>query len=288
MRQLIISAVIPFLLTFSGAPSWGRDLRTLDKTVPADPQIKNVRFSADIGPANLAIETHAGKDMFIGSVRYDADRIDADIDYDPRGSSADVNISARQIGRKWHIDSDDDRWNISLSRDYHWVLNLDIGMGDCRVDLSGLPLERLSLDVGASKCQIDFSDPNPITLDDLKIDAGAGEVKIDGLGYANFDNLTFEGGAGSFLLNFEGLKDGQRSVSVDVGVGSVEIELPHDYPVRVESDGGWFNSIELHDADLIKVDDGVFESKDFRRGDDRGLIIRLDVAMGKARISRVD
>jgi hypothetical protein len=177
---------------------------------------------------------------------------------------------------------------MSLSRDYHWNLNLDIGMAQSRIDLSGLPLERLNLDVGASECQIEFSDPNPIPLDQIKIDAGAGDVKLYGLGYANFDDLTFDGGAGSFLLNFEGLKDGRRSVSIDVGVGSVEIELPHDYPVRVESEGGWFNSIELHDADLTKVDDGVYESKDYSRGGDRSLIIKLDVAMGKARIRRVD
>lgn len=288
MRHIINSAVIPFLLIIAVAPAWGRDLKTLDKTVPTDPQVKTVRLSADIGAATLSIETHPGKDLFVGSVRYDADRVDADIDYAPRGSSAELNISTKQIGRKWHVDSDDDRWNLSLSRDYHWDLNLDIGMAQSRIDLSGLPLERLRLDVGASECQVEFSDPNPISLDYIKVDAGAGEVKFFGLGYANFDHLTFDGGAGSFLLNFEGLKDGRRTVTIDVGVGSVELEIPHDFPVRVESDGGWFKSIELHDAGLTKVDDGVYESKDYSRGGDRGLVIKLDVAMGKARISRVD
>jgi hypothetical protein len=287
MKQLIISAVIPFLLAFSGVPSWGRDLKTLDKTVPADPKIKEVHLSADIGPANLAIDTHDGKDLFIGSVRYDADRINADIEYEARGSSADVYVTAKQYGHKWQVDTDDDRWNMSLSRDYHWDLSLDIGMGDSRIDLSGLPLERLTLDVGASKCEVEFSDPNPISLDEIKVDAGAGEVKIFGLGYANFENLTFDGGAGNFVLNFEGLQDGRRSVSVDVGVGAVQIELPHGYPVRVESDDGWFKKIELHDSELTKVDDGVYESKDFDR-DDRGLVIKLDVGMGKATITRVD
>ena len=98
---------------------------------------------------------------------------------------------------------------------------------------------------------------------------------------------TFDGGAGEFTLNFEGLKEGRHTVKIDVGVGEVRIELPRGFPVRVEGGDGWFKSVKLIDTDFERTDDNVYETADYKKSENR-LDITLDVGIGEIKIIQLD
>ncbi len=263
--------------------SVARDMQTLEKNLPADPGVKQITLDSDIGVAEFNLTTHAGGDMLSGDIRYDADKFRVDVEYEKTGTTGDILLSSEQ-NRKLHDNrARDCRWDISLSRDYTWNINLDIGASEGEMDFSGLPIEEMSLDLGASESRIVFASPNPQRMRELAIDAGAGEVEIAGLGYANFDHLSFDGGAGQIVLNFDGLEKGVRSAKIDVGVGEVRLELPDGLPVRVRSDDSWLNSINIDNVDIDEVDDGVYETKGFEDAD-HGLEIDLDVGIGSATI----
>ena len=258
-----------------------RDMQTLEKSFPADPGVKQITLDSDIGLAEFTLATHAGGDMLSGDIRYDADKFRVDIEYEKTGTTADILLSSEKNRRSNSNRARDCRWDISLSRDYTWDINLEIGASEGEMDFSGLPLEGMSLDLGASECRIVFASPNPQRMRELAIDAGAGDVEITGLGYANFDHLSFNGGAGQIVLNFDGLDQGMRSAKIDVGVGEVRLELPDGLPVRVRCDDSWLNSVSIKDIDIEEVDDGVYETRGFEDAE-HGLEIDLDVGIGTA------
>ncbi|MCP4570064.1 MAG: cell wall-active antibiotics response protein [FCB group bacterium] len=280
---LLIFTLVLFLCAVAGA----RDMQKLSEDIPADSEVKTIHLKIDVGLATLSLKTHAGGDMLTAYSRYDADKIKADVEYEKSGSEADIFLTSDQFKKKFHLDSDDCRWKISLSRDYIWDIEFDAGFAECRMDLSGLPVERLRLDLGASECRVQFDEPNPEPMRKFSVDAGAGEVRILGIGYANCDDFSFDGGAGEFTLNFEGMIDGFRRAKIDVGVGEVKVELPEDLPVRIEANEGWLSSLNVYADDLDMSIDGLFETGDFDEAE-YGLQIDLDIGIGEATVTMVD
>lgn len=287
MRRGVISTVTPSLLVLFFGVLFARDMQTFEKTVPADPGVKRMHLQADFGAAELRLSSHDDEDLVSARVRYNADRVETAVEYEKSGDDAELSLSSRQVRRKLDVDADDAIWRLSMSTACRWDIDLDLGAGETDMDLSGLPIEKFLLDFGASECRVAFTRPSPIPLEQARIDAGAGDVEIVGLGYTSFRLLDVDCGAGEFLLNFEGLGDGRHDVEIDVGIGSIRIEVPPGYPVRVEVDEGWFKSVDVRGIELDKVDGGVFESPDYASERDR-LTVTLSIGMGEVIITAAD
>ena len=275
------------LMLIFGASAGARDMQKISKDIPADPDIKTISLRLDIDIAELTLTTHAGGDILRSEGRYNADKINAVIDYEKLHDEGDITVKVEQVRKKYNLDSEDCRLRISLSTDYVWKIDFEAGFADCKLDLSGLPLEKIRLDLGASECRLSFEEPNPVQLGRFTVDAGAGEVHLLGLGYANFDNFSFDGGAGEFVLNFEGFTDKYHEAEIDVGIGEITVELPGDFPVRLRTDNGWLSSIEIQGDDMEMDRDGLFSADDFDEGD-FGLDVDFDIGIGEATITLVD
>jgi len=281
VRPSIIVLSILAMLLCSGLQA--RDRQTLEKSAPADAGVKKVHLEADLGAVELVIETHDGGELYTAEVRYDADKVRVDVNYEKSGSSADLYLFSEKTKRSLDLDTDDCRWRISLSRDYVWDIKLDVGVTDGKIDLSGLPIESMGIDEGVSDCKIVFSEPNPIEMRHLSIDGGVGDFEIIGLGYANVRDLEFDGGTGDFLLNYEGFEKGRGTANIDMGVGSVTIEIPASLPMRVETDDSWLSSVSVPKRLFDKVDDDVYETKGYEDAG-YGLEVEMDVGIGSAEI----
>ncbi len=260
-----------------------RDRQTLEKNAPADAEVKKIHLEADLGAVELVLGAHDGGDLYTAEVRYDADKVRAEINYEKSGSSADLYLFSEKTRKNLDLDTDDCRWRVSLSRGYVWDIELDAGVADGKIDLSGLPIESMGIDQGVSDCKIIFSEPNPTEMRRLSINGGVGELEIIGLGYANVRDVEFDGGTGEVVLNYDGFQRGTQTASIDMGVGSVTIEIPKGLPVRVESDDNWLNSISVPKAFFDEVDDGVYETEGYEDAG-YGLDITLDVGIGSAKI----
>jgi len=267
-------------------PSIARDTESLEKNFPADRGIEQVSLEMDLDAARLDLVAHDAKDLAVCRAFYDADQVEADVEFDKGQETAELYIFTDRRSRGLDIDTDDCEWDVSLSRDYEWDMELDFGFIEGDLDLSGLKIDRLEFSVGAGECELVFSEPNPGIMRKCEIEAGAGELHVTGLGYANFDHLSFNGGAGEFVINFEGMTEGYHTAEIDVGIGEAVIELPEDFPVRIETDDGWLSSVEIKGGRLEEIDDGIYETGGFRESE-KGLEIYLDVGIGKAIIGKL-
>lgn len=285
VRPSIFMLSIMAMILYSGL--FARDRQTLEKSAPADAEVKTIHLETDLGAVELVMEAHDGGDLYTAEVRYDADKVRVDVNYEKSGSTADLFLSSEKIKKNLDLDTDDCRWRVSLSRDYVWEIKLDAGVTDGKMDFSGLPIESMGIDLGVSDCKIRFREPNPEEMHRLSIDAGVGEFEIVGLGYANVRDLEFDGGTGESVLNYDGLKRGSQTASIDMGVGSVRIEVPEGTPVRVESDDNWLNSIKTPRDFFDRVGDGVYETDGYEDAG-YGLEIELDVGIGSAKIDIIE
>jgi hypothetical protein len=119
-----------------------------------------------------------------------------------------------------------------------------------------IPLD-LSLDSGSGSCDFDLSD---LQLQELFIDSGSGSIRLD-----LPDDQSFP-----FFL--------------DSGSGNVIISIPDEVGVRIELDGGSgsFNASNRFELVSGDRDDGVFETGNYDRADDR---IELKIDQGSGSIT---
>jgi hypothetical protein len=115
-------------------------------------------------------------------------------------------------------------------------LKINAGAYSGTFELGGLAITDLEVIDGAAKVDLGFSSPNTVEMSSLTYSTGASNVSLTGLGNANVSDVSFNGGAGSYTLDFSGQLQRDVTVSVDSGVSSVTIRVPAGVPAQVTSD----------------------------------------------------
>jgi len=254
--------------------------RLESETVEVDAKgAENIDVSIEFGAGEILMVPADIKSAAVFDVEYTPRRFDFDVDYEVKRGTGYL-LAESIVRRKTDVDTEDNRWEVTMSTRYPMVMELEMGACDAELDLGGIQLEGLKIEVGAASARLDFSAPNPVRLEEIEIEAGAASLEMEGGGNANFDFFSFEGGAGSFDLDFRGDYDGESEITIDVGLGSADIVLPDNIPCRVEAEtDGWLSSVDFHGDDLDEIDDDVYESPDFDDADTR-IVIRIDVGLG--------
>jgi len=244
-------------------------------------EAKVMEIDGDLGAGEFNFTTDNIQELALFDIEYDDRVVRYDVDYYEKGEHGFLTFESDRRNNV-NFDSEENQWNIVLSTKYESTLNLDIGACDAKMDFGGLPLKELTIDMGAASGLIEFSKPNPIRLEEFKMDAGASSLEMGMIGNANFSRFDFSGGVGSFELDFRGEYKGESEINIEIGLGSTEITLPRDVPIRIVTSGGnWLSSIDMHGDIAIEVDDDEFETEGFKDAKNR-IILNLEIGLGSA------
>jgi len=120
-------------------------------------------------------------------------------------------------------------------------LSIDSGAYDGIFEFGGLSLTRLDIKDGASNVELSFSEPNPVEMSTFTYNTGASDVKILGLGNANFTLFDFSSGAGDYTLDFSGDLRRDASIKIETGFSNLIIIVPEGVDAVVSVQGGLSN-----------------------------------------------
>lgn len=88
-----------------------------------------------------------------------------------------LNFRMREKNRKWNIDEmDGNEAQIQLNTKPVWDINVEVGAGEIRFDLSSFKIEKLYLKGGAASFNVKL--PEPETHTDVSVETGVAEVVI--------------------------------------------------------------------------------------------------------------
>ncbi|HXF85938.1 MAG TPA: toast rack family protein [Anaerolineales bacterium] len=130
------------------------------------------------------------------------------------------------------LDDIKNEWDLKLGS-APMDLIIQAGAYEAEMELGGLSLRSLTVRDGAAKVEVSFSEPNRIEMSVLRYETGASNVTLSGLANANFSTLMFSGGAGDYTLDFSGELQRDATVTIEAGLGDVNLVLPRDMNVRV-------------------------------------------------------
>lgn len=173
-------------------------------------------------------------------------------------------------------------WKMYLSDDKPYDLQLDYGVGNAHVDLSGLAIEKLKINSGSADVNIGYgSRENKTEMDTLAVKVDLGSLFVDNINRsrARFTNavVTF----GNLTLDFsDGTPITSNHIQGSVGAGNLTIILPSDdIPVKVTINDSWLCSVKMP-SNLRKVSANTFVNSAYNERAKNALTFDLDVSMG--------
>ncbi len=237
--------------------------------VPA-PTGDSVSLTLSMGAGTLAL-SGGGSSLVSGTVDYNV------AEWKPVIETNGTAVTVRQGGdtngniTTWPGGTVVNDWQLQLG-DTPLDLSVHAGAYQGNLKLGGVPLRRLEINDGAATANVRFDEVNPEEMSELVYKTGASTVTLTGLANANFESMSFDGGAGSYTLDFAGELQRDASVKITSGVSTLTLIVPEGTHAIITTDsalssvtttGEWSTSGSTYTAAgdgptlTITVDTGV-------------------------------
>ena len=151
------------------------------------------------------------------------------------GDRLELGVEGTKHSLRWGKD-ETQSMELTLARAVPMDLDLEFGAVRADVDLGGLQMTRLELSTGASESRVDISAPNPLRMGRAEFNVGAADFHVRNLGNLNAEVISVDAGVGNLVLDFQGEWQGDATVSVDMGLGALELRFPPGLGVKLEKD----------------------------------------------------
>jgi hypothetical protein len=188
-----------------------------------------------------------------------------------------------------HVNADvnfnNDEWYVELVEGIPLSIDAELGAGKSNFNLSGLIINDLSISTGASSSKLNFDERNTGEIKILKIESGVSKFVANNLNNANFERMQFEGGVGSYYLDFGGELKRDVKVDINVGLGAMTIAVPRDIGVKIKYEDSWLSNLSLDDDDFIRRKKGVYESQNYSSADGK-MDISIESGLGSVKLKR--
>ncbi|HEY9004701.1 hypothetical protein [Ohtaekwangia sp.] len=180
--------------------------------------------------------------------------------------------------------SDDKLWKMYLTDMKPYFLELNYGVGNANVDLSGLAIKKLKINSGSANVNVGYTSSleNQIDMDTFSVKVDLGSVNVRNLNLSRTRFVLADVGFGNMTLDFSNKPLVRNRIKGSVGAGNLVIILPQkETPVLVKIHDSWLCSVKVPSS-LTKISDGTFANAAYNK-DPKGttlLTFDLDVSMG--------
>ena len=176
------------------------------------------------------------------------------------------------------------KWSVKMSDAVPISFDMKLGVGHGDFDLSGLQVKDFNLSTGASDVSLAFDEPNKESIENITIESGVSKFEGRNLGNANFRHFRFQGGLGTYRLDFAGAIATEVDVDIELGMGVMTILIPPEMGARVYHEKNWVSRVD-YDKDFQPTSDNEYTSDNYSTAQGK-LNIRIDSGVGSVRIRR--
>ncbi|HNT49083.1 MAG TPA: hypothetical protein PKK67_00750 [Cyclobacteriaceae bacterium] len=190
-------------------------------------------------------------------------------------------ISYKMFGRE-EVPSDK-FWKVYLTETTPYTLDLDYGLGNANIDLSGLTVQKLRINTASADVNINYSTgvQNKVDMDTFFVKVDMGSLNVRQLNLARSKVVVADVGFGNMFLDFSSRPTVNNRVIGSVGAGNLVIQLPDaEVPVVVTITDSWLCSTNLSKS-LNKIGPNKYANAAYTKNSKDALVFDLNVSMGK-------
>lgn len=252
------------------------------KTVTSSRLVTNedrLTVSVGYGAGVLKLEKGNAGSLYRALFRFDEESAEPFAEYGSQHLDVGINIHSHR-SRSFRGRSEGPSLDLQLGPEIPADIELDFGAGRADVDLTGIPVSRLELNTGASESVLRVREPNPEPMEAAIIAVGAADLRVSGLGNFNTAEIDVNAGLGSVVLELDGSWAQSAMLSVDMGLGALEIRVPESLGIRVHRENRFLSTF---DAERLVRRGNVYQSLNWDAAD-RRVEIEISAALGSVDI----
>lgn len=253
---LIFLFITFFVITYE---SMANEENRENRVIPLG-EVDSLKMTVKFGAGKLDLIS-GQEDTFEGNFQYDKSILKPNIRYEMSGKNGVLTLS-QSIKKDLNLSFPyKNIWHLKLPSGIPLQLYINTATYSGDIDLTNLQVENLYLNSGASQTNIVFNQPNLADLKNINIKTGASTIKMLGLGNANFNEMNFIGGAGSYTFDFSGHLIKKSKVSIDAGAAKIILKIPPAIGTKIIIKR--FPVAKLDIRGFIKVNDQTYVSPEY-------------------------
>jgi hypothetical protein len=176
------------------------------------------------------------------------------------------------------------KWYLRFSDAIPISFDVELGVGRGNFDLTGLEVKDFNLSTGASDVSLAFDSPNTLQIENLNIESGVSKCEARNLNNANFKHFSFQGGVGSYALDFGGILKNEVDVDIEIGLGLLTLIVPPEIGARVMYEKSWVSKLEC-DPDFRNAGENTYVSGNYHNVPGK-MNINIDSGLGSIKVRR--
>ena len=248
---------------------------------------ESIKVELNFGLGELKIGSSSSSKTIYGTIEYNPDRIETDVDFSSVSNKAFLSIEGKSKNKfeccENGFDFDDfnfgnkffNHMDFELAANMITELEMDFGLGEANIDITNISLTKLELDCGLSDVKMSIDLPNKISCKDVSINTGLGDFNGYGLGNLNVQKFKLDIGLGAATIDLRGKFEEDMDISVDVGLGALDLIIPRNVNIMLVVDYSFLSSV---DVDGLKVEnDNNYISETW---DDKRPTITAEISVG--------
>jgi hypothetical protein len=244
-------------------------------------EYETLEMDIEFGLGELMIRAHDKPKTISGIIEYDPEQTKTEVNFSSSGNKAFLSIKGESgdnrlifndfdLGDEFHNYMDFD-----LAKGIPTELELDFGLGEANINLTDLSLSYFELDCGLSDVKLEMDRSNKITCERVSISSGLGDFNGYGLGNLNSRKFNLDVGLGAATVDLRGKFDEDMDLSIDVGLGALELILPENVNIKLRVDHSFLSSVDVDG--LMSEGRNKYVSKDW---DENRPTITGDISVG--------
>lgn len=174
-------------------------------------------------------------------------------------------------------------WKVYLTESMPYFLDLDYGLGNANIDLSGLSIQKLKIKTASADVNVNYASglENKVNMDTFFCEGRHGQRKCTSTKSISRQSSSGRCWVWKYAVGLRSKSDHHPTSNWQCGVGNLIIRLPsEDTPVVVTINDSWLCSINLCKS-LKKIGENKFANEAYNKSTKGALSFDLDVSMGK-------
>lgn len=291
MRRKILFTSLGFALVFT---AFGQIKKQF--TVEDAPSCDNIKLTLRANSGNCFIKPSSETDILNVFSNQNESAFSHNFRKEIKGRTCDVllnleethsegisrTISTRFFSNNSEKPASEKVWKMYLTEAKPYSLELNYGIGNAHIDLSGLAIKKLKINTASADVIVGYFSvlQNQVEMDTLNVRVEVGSVNVKNLNLSRTRNVVADVGFGSMVLDFTHKPLVGSKIKGSVGAGNLIILLPaNDVPVLVKIEDSWLCSVKMP-ANLKKVSENTFANSAYSKDAKNPLIFDLDVSLG--------
>lgn len=178
--------------------------------------------------------------------------------------------------------NDEAIWKVFFTEDKPYDLNLNFGIGDAMIDLSGLSISNMKINTGSADVRIAYMNeiPNPIVMDTFHIKADLGSLNIHQTLNTRAKVIVADVGFGNVFMDLTDRVLTSGSIIASVGAGNFEVVVPKsETPIKIRLTNSLLCQVKLPKR-FTAIDSDTYVTESYDEDAENKLEFDIDVSLG--------